>query len=119
MNTTATSFPFLFDFIEAKATLLLQQLPICRQVSIFIRLHRSQSVRFRVRGYSLVPFPFLFDFIEAKDNQQAEEKGRGSLEFPFLFDFIEAKECFQDYLRSKKRTVSIFIRLHRSQSQLP
>ena len=61
------SFPFLFDFIEAKAILIpLSKLELSI-VSIFIRLHRSQSVSIAgVNSADVVRFPFLFDFIEAK-----------------------------------------------------
>ena len=85
-------FPFLFDFIEAKATAAVKVTP----------------------GEVQFTFPFLFDFIEAKGSGTTVG-GEDYNKFPFLFDFIEAKV---PTLSTKQRSnlVSIFIRLHRSQS---
>ncbi len=63
----AQAFPFLFDFIEAKAKGQQALLSALQDiVSIFIRLHRSQRNEVEIFEATPQEFPFLFDFIEAK-----------------------------------------------------
>ena len=84
-------------------------------VSIFIRLHRSQRGFVRPAVFPEIQvFPFLFDFIEAKVYVNENFSVYNS-KFPFLFDFIEAKARRFITLPRSLPTVSIFIRLHRSQ----
>ncbi len=109
-------FPFLFDFIEAKAHRSNRPIWSSSFVSIFIRLHRSQRFCWRCFDLSCCSFPFLFDFKEAKEFLAHALTGAMSRKsFHFYSTSKKPKNPFSQAVNRRHR-LSIFIRLHRSQS---